>query len=122
MERALARVRDGTRREWRSLDRAARWAGRAGRRTSRSHRTGSTITPSSEPWPAARPDGDIERAVEVASSRYAMARAPLMRMDARWVVEDTERLLAALLFPASGSDRAALVRRWLRPQRQPSEV
>jgi CRISPR-associated protein Csx17 len=66
--------------------------------------------------------GDIERAIEVARSRYAMARAPLMRTDAPWAVEDAERLLAALLFPVSDFHRAALVRRWLRPQRQPSEV
>jgi CRISPR-associated protein Csx17 len=66
--------------------------------------------------------GDVERAVEVARSRYAMARAPLMRMDAPWAAAGAERLLAALLFPASDFDRAALVRRWLRPQREPSEV
>lgn len=42
--------------------------------------------------------GDIDRAVEVACSRFAMARAPLMRMDAPWAVIDPERLLAALLF------------------------
>jgi CRISPR-associated protein Csx17 len=65
--------------------------------------------------------GDVERAVEVARSRYAMARAPLIRMDAPWTVEHPERLLAALLFPVSGFDRTALVRRWLRPQRHVSE-
>jgi len=66
--------------------------------------------------------GDVERAVDVACSRYAMARMPLMRMDAPWAVADPERLLAALLFPLSDSDRVALVRRWLRPQRNASEV
>jgi len=66
--------------------------------------------------------GDVERAAEVARSRYAMARAPLMRMDAPWAVEDAERLLAAPLFPVTNFDRAALVHRWLRPQRQASEV
>jgi CRISPR-associated protein Csx17 len=66
--------------------------------------------------------GDVERAVEVARSRYAMAGAPLMRIDAPWAVDDAERLLAALLFPVSDFDRAALVQRWLRPQRQASEV
>jgi CRISPR-associated protein Csx17 len=60
--------------------------------------------------------GDVERAVEVARSRYAMARAPLIHMDAPWTVEYPERLLAALLFPVSDFDRAALVRRWLRPR------
>ncbi|HTV26457.1 MAG TPA: hypothetical protein VMF32_01610 [Xanthobacteraceae bacterium] len=66
--------------------------------------------------------GDIDRAVEVACSRFAMARAPLMRMDTPWAITDPERLLAALLFPVSNRDRTALVRRWLRPQRQTTEV
>ena len=66
--------------------------------------------------------GDIERAVEIAYSRYAMAQAPLMRMDAPWAIADPERLLAAFLFPISDSVRSALVRRWLRPQRQATEV
>jgi CRISPR-associated protein Csx17 len=65
--------------------------------------------------------GDVERAIEVAHSRYAMARGPLMRMEAPWAVADTERLLAALTFPVSDFDRAALIRRWLRPERQASE-
>jgi CRISPR-associated protein Csx17 len=66
--------------------------------------------------------GDVERAVEVARSRYAMAGAPLMRMDAPWAAAEPERLLAALLFPVSNSHRATLIRRWLRPQRPSSEV
>lgn len=66
--------------------------------------------------------GDIERAIEIARSRYAMAHAPLMRMDVPWAIADPERLLAALQFPVSGFDRSALVRRWLRPQRQATEV
>src|SRR6185369_2395132 len=41
--------------------------------------------------------GDVERALDIARSRYAMARVPLMRMDARWEIADAERLLAALL-------------------------
>jgi CRISPR-associated protein Csx17 len=66
---------------------------------------------------------DIDRAVEVARSRYAMANAPLMRTQASFAFEDDpERLLAALLFPVSNADRTALVRRWLRPQRQSYEV
>ncbi len=63
--------------------------------------------------------GDIERAVEIARSRYAMAQARLMQMDAQWAIADPERLLAALLFPTSSR---ALVQRWLRPQRQQTEV
>jgi CRISPR-associated protein Csx17 len=66
--------------------------------------------------------GDIDRAVEVARSRFAMAQAPLMRMDTPWAITDPERLLTALLYPVSNRDRSALVRRWLRPQRQATEV
>lgn len=67
--------------------------------------------------------GDVKRAVDVARSRYAMAGAPLMHIEeVSWAVANSERLLAALLFPVSDFDRAALVRRWLRPQRQPFEV
>jgi CRISPR-associated protein Csx17 len=65
---------------------------------------------------------DVERAVEVAQSRYATARTPLIRMDVPWSVEDPERLLAALLFPVSPFDRSALLQRWLRPKRLSSEV
>ncbi len=66
--------------------------------------------------------GDIDRAVEVARSRYAVARAPLVRTYAPWATNAPERLLAALLFPISNPDRTALVQRWLRPQRQTTEV
>ena len=66
--------------------------------------------------------GDVERAIEIARSRYAMAHAPLMRMDTSWAIADPERLLAALLFLVSDFDRSALVRRWLRPRRQATEV
>jgi CRISPR-associated protein Csx17 len=51
-----------------------------------------------------------------------MANVPLIRTDASWGVDDPERLLAALLFPVSSFDRAALLQRWLRPQRQATEV
>lgn len=72
---------------------------------------------------------DIDRAVEVARSRFAMAQAPLVRMeqaplvrmDTPWAITEPERLLAALLFPVSNRDRSALIRRWLRPQRQANE-
>ena len=61
--------------------------------------------------------GDVERAVEVARSRYAIARTPLVRTDAGWAVADSDRLLAALLFSVSDFHRSALVQRWRRPQR-----
>jgi CRISPR-associated protein Csx17 len=66
--------------------------------------------------------GDLGGATDVAHSRYAVARAPLMRTGVPWAFGDPERLLAALLFPISNPDRTALVRRWLRPQRQTIEV
>jgi CRISPR-associated protein Csx17 len=66
--------------------------------------------------------GNVERAIEIARSRYSMAGAPLMRMDAPWAIADPERLLATLLFPVSYFSRSALVRRWLRPNRQATEV
>lgn len=66
--------------------------------------------------------GDIEQAVEVGRSRFAMARAPVMQTNVSFAVQAPERLLAAFLFAVSNHDRTALVRRWLRPQRQPLEV
>ena len=65
--------------------------------------------------------GEIALAMEVARSRYAMARAPLITSHVPWHVERPERLLAALMFPTSNNNRAALVQRWLRPQRKPQE-
>lgn len=66
--------------------------------------------------------GDVDRAIEIARSRYAMAHAPLVRMEAPWAIADPERLLASLLFPISDFNRGAIVQRWLRPQRQATEV
>lgn len=96
--------------------------GRANGRDHLAAETGARTPAAARRMMALLRGGDVERAVEVARSRYSMARAPLMSMDAPWATEDAERLLAALLFPASDFDRAALVRRWLRPQREPSEV
>jgi len=61
--------------------------------------------------------GQIDAAVELAASRYAMARAPLARLEASWFVGDPDRLLASFLFPVAPHERATLVERWLRPQR-----
>lgn len=66
--------------------------------------------------------GQVAVAVDVAKSRYAMARAPLVKSDAAWSVDDPERLLAAFLIPVSDRDRARLVQRWLRPRRHEAEV
>jgi CRISPR-associated protein Csx17 len=65
---------------------------------------------------------DVERAVEVARSRYSMTGAPLIRGDTPWALADPGRLLAGLMFHVSTFNRSVLVRRWLRPQRQAPEV
>jgi CRISPR-associated protein Csx17 len=62
--------------------------------------------------------GQVDGAVRMARSRYAMADVALMRTEEGWSVADPERLLAALLFPMNDGHRSALVQRWLRPQRQ----
>lgn len=65
--------------------------------------------------------GEIALAMDVARSRYAMARAPLATSSVPWNVEDPERLLVALMFSVSDRDRSSLVQRWLRPQREPQK-
>ncbi len=62
--------------------------------------------------------GNIESAVRLANSRYAMAGARLATMDAPWSPHDPDRLVAALLFTISDRDRAVLFERWLRPRRR----
>lgn len=62
--------------------------------------------------------GQIEVAVRLASSRYAMAGAPLARTTGPWHVGDPERLLASMLFSINGGERTMLIGRWLRPRRQ----
>lgn len=62
--------------------------------------------------------GQLDAAIRIARTRYAMADVPLIRTEERWEVAEPERLLAALLFPIQNRDRSALVQRWLRPQRQ----
>jgi CRISPR-associated protein Csx17 len=62
--------------------------------------------------------GQLDAAVRIARTRYAMADVPLIRTEVRWAVAEPERLLAALLFPIQDRDRSALVQRWVRPQRQ----
>lgn len=66
--------------------------------------------------------GQLDAAVDLAASRYAMARTPLAKFDVIWLVGDPDRLLASLLFAVYDRERAALVQRWLRPQRKKGEV
>jgi len=62
--------------------------------------------------------GDLDAAVRLAASRYAMAGACLATFDASWRTHDPDRLIAALLFPLSGRERATLFEHWLRPRRR----
>jgi CRISPR-associated protein Csx17 len=62
--------------------------------------------------------GNIDAAVRLASSRYAMAGTVLARTSSPWSVGEPERLLASILFPIPDCERAALNERWLRPRRR----
>ncbi|GAB4243116.1 MAG: hypothetical protein Kow00109_18900 [Acidobacteriota bacterium] len=66
--------------------------------------------------------GQLDAAIRVVRSRYAMADVALMRTEMPSHVSDPERLLAALLFPLAENDRKALVERWLRPQRKKGDM
>lgn len=66
--------------------------------------------------------GQLDAAMDLASSRYAMANAPIIKTGALWDVGDAERLVASLLFSVSDDQRAALLERWLRPRRNSREV
>lgn len=63
--------------------------------------------------------GNLDSAVRLAAGRYAMAGVRLATFDASWRTHDPDRVVAALLFPLSGRERAALFERWLRPRRRP---
>ena len=62
--------------------------------------------------------GNLDAAIRLASSRYAMAGARLASFNLPWGVRDPERLVAALLFTVSDRDRVVLFERWLRPRRR----
>jgi CRISPR-associated protein Csx17 len=63
--------------------------------------------------------GNLDIALRLACSRYAMAGAHLAALDVPFATHQPDRLAAALLFPISDRDRAALFQRWLRPRRRP---
>jgi CRISPR-associated protein Csx17 len=63
--------------------------------------------------------GNLDAALRLASSRYAMAGARLASFDATFATHDPDRLAAALLFTISDRDRAVLFERWLRPRCRP---
>ncbi len=66
--------------------------------------------------------GQADAAVAFAMSRYAMAKAWLVKTEAPWLIEDPERLLASLLFTISLGERGSLIQRWLRPQKEKGEI
>ena len=63
--------------------------------------------------------GNLDAALRLASSRYAMAGARLAMFDVSFATHQPDRLAAALLFTISDRDRAGLFERWLRPRRRP---
>lgn len=65
--------------------------------------------------------GQIEPAVRLAASRYAMANAPLVRTAVPWDIRGPDCLLASILVSIADDERTALIERWLRPQRQKGE-
>jgi len=62
--------------------------------------------------------GNLDAAVRLARSRYAMAGARLATFNAPFAAHDPDRLAAALLFTISNRDRIDLFKRWLRPRRR----
>ncbi|MBA5868894.1 MAG: type I-U CRISPR-associated protein Csx17 [Nitrospira sp. CR2.1] len=63
--------------------------------------------------------GNLDAALRLAASRYAMAGARLATFDVPFATHHPDRLAAALLFTISDRDRAGLFERWLRPRRRP---
>jgi CRISPR-associated protein Csx17 len=63
--------------------------------------------------------GNLDGALRLASSRYAMAGARVATFDVSFATHHPDRLAAALLITISDRDRAGLFERWLRPRRRP---
>jgi CRISPR-associated protein Csx17 len=63
--------------------------------------------------------GNLDAALRLASSRYAMAGARLAAFDVSFATHDPDRLGAALLLTVSDRARRVLFERWLRPRRRP---
>ncbi len=83
--------------------------------------TGARTTEAARSLVALIRAGNLEVALRLASSRYAMAGARLATFDAPFATYDPDRLAAALLFPVSNRDRVGLFQRWLRPRRRPQD-
>jgi CRISPR-associated protein Csx17 len=62
--------------------------------------------------------GQLDAALRLAVSRYAMAGVALAHTKAPWQIADPDRFLASVLFPIGDNERTTLIERWLRPRRQ----
>lgn len=83
-----------------------------------SDETGARTTEARRSLVALIRTGNLDAALRLASSRYAMAGVRLASFDVPWGVHDPDRLVAALLFTISDRDRAVIFERWLRPRRR----
>jgi CRISPR-associated protein Csx17 len=62
--------------------------------------------------------GNLDAALPLAASRYAMAGARLASFDGQFSTRDPDRFAAALLLTICDRGRTVLFERWLRPQRR----
>lgn len=84
-----------------------------------SGKTGARTTEAARSLVTLSRAGNLDAALRLASSRYAMAGARLAKFDVSFAAHHPDRLVAALLFTVSDRDRAGLFERWLRPRRRP---
>lgn len=80
--------------------------------------TGARTSEASRSLVALIRSGNVEAARSLANGRYAMAGARLASFNVAVSAHDPDRLVAALLFTLSDSDRAVLFERWLLPRRR----
>jgi CRISPR-associated protein Csx17 len=81
-------------------------------------KTGARTTESARALITLVRTGNLDAARRLASSRYAMAGAPLASFDVPFRTDDPDRLIAALLITIADRDRTVLFTRWLRPRRR----
>lgn len=80
--------------------------------------TGARTTEAARSLVALTRAGNLDGALRLASSRYAMAGARLATFNEAFATHHPDRLAAALLLTISGRERAGLFERWLRPRRR----
>jgi CRISPR-associated protein Csx17 len=81
--------------------------------------TGARTTEAARSLVALVRAGNLEAALRLASSRYAMAGARLAAFEVPFATHNPDRLAAGLLLTISDRARRVLFERWLRPQRRP---